>query len=193
MVVLNYPIRKSHKLLILDLDKTIRIPPPGQRYIHGKNFELMQIIVGTFEAMKVYKDDGYNIVGVGNQNDIPGRKTIYEALEEQAWTLKLCEPYGMSHIFFCPSDITPICYHVRLYEPQCPEFVFHRDTSRNFRVPQPGCLELAKDMFLDASDPAREPKLLFIGSEPADAGAAYDAGFYFMTGDPWRRDPHRFL
>lgn len=97
------------KLLLLDLDGTIREPRSGKQFIsHPRD---QKIITGAVTALDSYIVDGWNVIGVSNQEGVAaGHKTLEEALSEAEYTLLLF-PH-LDGIYFCPDFQGQVCWHV---------------------------------------------------------------------------------
>ncbi|NES91552.1 hypothetical protein [Okeania sp. SIO2B9] len=95
-------MNQKQRLLILDLDNTIRQTISGNEFINDDP-EDQELIKGTAQKIKEYKDAGYRIVGITNQKGVSlGYKTLDNCIKEQRFTLGLCPE--LERILFCPDD-----------------------------------------------------------------------------------------
>lgn len=87
------------KLLLIDLDGTVRVPASGSRFIdHPHN---QRIILGSAVTLAQYHEQGWLIVGITNQGGVAaGHKQLEDAIVEQRYTLKLIPQ--MEGVYFCP-------------------------------------------------------------------------------------------
>lgn len=89
------------KLLILDMDGTVRRPKSGAKFINDPLDQ--EIIPEAQRAIASYKAQGYIIVGATNQGGVAaGHKQLEDAIQEQYQTLRLCPE--IHHIYFCPDN-----------------------------------------------------------------------------------------
>ncbi len=87
------------KLLMLDLDGTVRKPLSGDRFIQHPTDQC--IIEGADRAIAYYHREGYVIVGISNQEGVAaGHKSLSDCFLEQRHTLNLFPQ--ISEICFCP-------------------------------------------------------------------------------------------
>ena len=88
------------KLLILDLDGTIRKPKSSNKFIDKPDDQ--EPIKGAKEAVRKYSANGWHIYGCTNQAGVAaGYKSLEDCLQEQFNTLKLFPQ--MEAVFFCPN------------------------------------------------------------------------------------------
>ncbi|NHC34431.1 hypothetical protein [Scytonema millei] len=89
----------SNRLLLLDLDGTVRATKSGATFINDPCDQ--QIIPEAQNAIARYSSLGWAIVGITNQASVAfGFKTFQDAVKEQQITLELVPE--MSTIYFCP-------------------------------------------------------------------------------------------
>ena len=160
------------KLLLLDLDGTIREPLSGAKFINHPRDQ--KIIAGADKAISHYHKCGWLLLGISNQGGVAaGHKTLEDCILEQTYTLELFPE--IHKIYFCPD-----------YEGQQMGCVYRNhynllspDGYSSFRKPGAGMLEYAvKTHEADQS--------WFIGDRPEDEQAAEAAGVDFLHAETWR-------
>lgn len=171
------------KVLLLDLDGTVRQTKSGQTFINEPYDQ--KLIPGIEQALSRYPD--WSIVGVTNQKGVAcGFKTLADAIQEQKVTIDLLQG-RMSHIYFCPDD-GETCVRCGYGD------TWHKRTSSqwsinrhlpypSFRKPSPGMLLLAIDNL-----PSPPSQILMVGDRPEDAAAAKDAEVPFIWAEHFRMD-----
>ncbi|MEM8602459.1 MAG: hypothetical protein AAGF24_01305 [Cyanobacteria bacterium P01_H01_bin.121] len=93
----------SIKLLIADLDKTVRRPTEGE---YTNTPENQTIIPEAAEALSRYADAGYTIVGATNQGGVQcGHKSLEDCIAEQRYTMALAPM--IQRVYFCPDGLMP--------------------------------------------------------------------------------------
>ena len=183
-------------LLLLDLDGTCREPLSGQKFIQQP--EDQKIIWGVCEEINYYRELGFIILGVTNQDGVAaGHKSISSCVLEQRFTLSLL--FEMSKIYFCPdwagkeccvvhnqpainNDGSPsnLMYSVlSAYDrSQIEQFDFG---AQNSRKPGAGLLNLALWEY------SAKPKCcIYVGDREEDMIAANTAGIEFFWAEEWR-------
>lgn len=189
---------KTMKLLLLDLDGTVRQPKSGAKFISKPDDQ--ELIFGVEEAIAQYSDWG--IIGVTNQGGVAaGHKSLEDAITEQVITLKLIP--SMEFICFCPDfEGARMVYVGRTGHPEgfwTEEINGSLAIKRfgEFRKPKPGMLNYALDWAL-ADGFWRNKKLtridsiadaLMVGDREEDQLAAQAASVQFMWADQWRSLP----
>lgn len=169
------------KLLLLDLDNTIREPKSGAKFINKPDDQ--KLIDGVEDAIAHYKD--WTIVGITNQGGVAaGHKSLEDAIAEQQYTLELL--FQMVCILFCPDYEGKDCWVIQrdYREP----FVISK-LGENFRKPGDGMLKYAKHWAWNycggyATDPIED--ILMVGDRPEDEQAALAASIPFMWAEEWR-------
>lgn len=175
------------KLLILDLDGTVRRPKSGAKFINDP--EDQEIIPEARNAIARYASDGWTIVGCTNQGGVAAKhKTLESAIKEQFHTSRLSG--HIREIFFCPDYNGDICYRtivaylekegqweeqLEQYNRFCPNGTLYQP----FRKPGSGMIELAMDAF---------PKALeyqMVGDRDEDYQAAQAANIPFLWAQDW--------
>lgn len=173
------------RLLLLDLDGTVRQPIEGQ-YCHVTNQVLIE---GAKERIDRYRDEGYHIIGCTNQGGVwYGHKTLEECIEEQRITISSS---GIDVIFFCP-DMGATLYRVTQHDY---ELVGKRpDYSLWYRKPGPGMLlqaiqyALKDEVIIHGSDDIPNyVEALMVGDQESDKEAAINAEIDFMWAEDWLR------
>ncbi len=87
------------KLLMLDLDGTVRCPKSRAKFISDPLDQ--EIIPEAQLVIAHYKSQGWLIVGATNQGGVAaGHKQLEDAITEQYQTLRLCPE--LTCIYFCP-------------------------------------------------------------------------------------------
>lgn len=170
------------KLLLLDLDGTVREPASGSRFIQYPYDQ--RVIPGAEDAIKKAHRSGVRIIGISNQLataellKVRGgdyKQNLKCTIEEQLYTLKILPQ--IESIYFCPNQGNS-WYHVRRGEIK---WVIDLSTFE-YRKPKPGLLLLAmNDAKIERWD------CLYIGDRPEDEQAAKAAGIAFLCSDLWRR------
>jgi len=159
------------KLLLLDLDGTLRRSKSGQVFIDDPQDQ--ELIPGVLEAIARY--ESWTIIGITNQGGVAaGNKSLETCIEEQQEFLKIFPP--MKCIYFCPDFGGEFCYRVEIDRFQnC-----SRDGG-DFRKPGTGMIHVAIGHL---QSPATES--LFVGDRPEDQNAASRAGVNFIWANTWR-------
>lgn len=173
------------KLLLLDLDGTVREPILGNKFISSPRDQ--KLIDGVEEALSRYED--WKIVGVTNQGGVAaGHKTLDEARIEQEVTLELIPQ--LKCIYFCPDYEGELCYKVGrgtiagYKRSQFPNLVVSGELLyQSFRKPGSGMLMLAIDQANAFSG-----EYLMVGDRPEDEAAALAANVPFIWAHDWRGD-----
>lgn len=165
------------RILFLDLDGTIRETKSGKAFINDDPTD-QQLIDGAAEAIARYDKLGWLLVGVSNQGGVAaGKKTIKDAISEQAITLKLA---GLDAIYFCPNYHGVECLKVNAHGVE----TIRQDSVAqygSFRKPGPGMFNLAISEFgADRTD------CWMVGDRPEDQEAAINAGVKFCPDSAWR-------
>ncbi|MEG3440181.1 HAD-IIIA family hydrolase [Pannus brasiliensis CCIBt3594] len=170
------------KILLLDLDGTIRRTKSGKTFINEP--EDQEPIEGSIEALDRYHADGYRMIGITNQGGVAaGQKFLQDAIDEQIRTLELFPQ--LSYIYFCPDFEGKFCYLVsreNLGRPVHTEWAAH--WSGSFRKPNPGMILAALFNIQNGKNPIED--CLFVGDRPEDEAAARNAGVRFQWADRWR-------
>lgn len=168
------------KLLLLDLDGTVREPISNSKFINKPDDQ--KIINGVPEAIVKYA--GWNKIGITNQGGVAsGFKALEDAIKEQQYTLELI---WLDAILFCPDMDGKSCWVVEpmINQPYCVTM-----PGVNFRKPEPGMLHFARRLAWNwkgshATDGVEE--CLMIGDRPEDEQAAKVAGINFLWAHHWR-------
>jgi D-glycero-D-manno-heptose 1,7-bisphosphate phosphatase len=158
------------KLLLLDLDGTIRKTKSGKTFISKPGDQ--QIIEGVYQALDHFLD--WFIFGITNQGDVAsGYKSLNDCIREQQITLDLI-PH-IKCIFFCPDYEGKQCYQVTTKHYRLIEFA-----GLNFRKPNPGMLALAISEYIETAD-----NILVVGDRDEDEQAAQALAIPFMWANEW--------
>jgi len=161
------------KLLILDMDGTVRQPLSGNKFIQRPRDQ--QIIEGVENAIAYFAATGWKIVGVTNQAGVAnGKKSLQSCIKEQQYTLELLPE--IEEIYFCPDFDGRKCFCVTKNEHN---YCKHSE-SGNFRKPNPGMLNLVIQKYSPVS-------VLMVGDCSDDREAAAKAGVKFQQAESWRQ------
>lgn len=168
-----------NKILLLDLDGTIRRPKSGEEFIsHPLDQEA---IPGALPAAEFFNQKGWVLIGITNQAGVEaGYKSLQECIDEQLYALEL---FPLQVIYFCP-DWGNTCWRVdrvKAYKVQISR------QCGSFRKPAPGMILAAAWL-----EPEFETEGLIwmVGDRPEDEQAAKAAGINFCPAEAWR---DRFL
>lgn len=168
------------KLLLLDLDGTVRQSVSGKTFISEPGDQ--KLIDGAAEAISRYA--GWNKIGITNQGGVSsGFKTLEDAILEQQRTLELV---WLDAILFCPDMEGSSCWVV---EPMIAQPYMVQIPGVDFRKPAPGMLHVARRLAWNwhgsrASESVDE--CLMVGDRPEDEAAAAAAGINFIWAHHWR-------
>ncbi len=163
------------KLLLLDLDGTIREPISGERFIQHPQDQ--RAIAQVRSAIAFYSPDEWIVVGITNQNGVAaGHKSLSDCFDEQRYTLELFPQ--IAAIYFCP-DEGKECWVVNRFSiPMSADSLGYE--GQGFRKPEPGMLLLAMWQY-DISP----QQTFYVGDRAEDEEAAMRAGVNFMSADIW--------
>lgn len=172
------------KLLLIDLDGTIRAPKSGGAFIQEPTDQ--RPLPRAMEALNHYANEGWIISGVSNQAGVAaGHKSFEQCRDEQLYTLKLFPQIKSIH--FCPDFDGKECYccdrvsgmlcalHDRLNRP---------DLVGSFRKPNAGMIYAA--IWGEIPQGEFPEEILFVGDRPEDEQAAKTACIPFKWADHWR-------
>jgi D-glycero-D-manno-heptose 1,7-bisphosphate phosphatase len=156
----NYSHSKmKNKLLILDLDGTIRSPLSGD-FINSP-FD-QKLIPEAITAMKRWQDAGFTIIGATNQGGVPRYKSLEDCYTEQSETIDLARTEGITitDILFAPGIEGNSLESASMQIIRC---------SRGgwYRKPNPGMLLVAIECFTEGED----LQIYFSGDRPEDEAA----------------------
>lgn len=158
------------KLLMLDLDGTVRRPKSGAAFINDPKDQ--EIIPEAAAAIAFYVEQGWTLVGITNQGGVLyEHKTIGDCIEEQQYTLALCP--ALQTIYYCPDEGQTL---MSVGEDPAPRKT--RQEKARFRKPDPGMLDHALFKW-DATIS------LYVGDREEDRQAAANAGVKFLTHTEW--------
>jgi D-glycero-D-manno-heptose 1,7-bisphosphate phosphatase len=169
------------KLLLVDLDGTIREPLSGEKFIQHPQDQ--RIIKGADKAIAYYHSLGWVVIGISNQGGVAaGRKQLSDAIAEAEYTLELF-PHLLC-IYLCPDFRGNHCWLVpRGYEAKPVHQDWAAEFAGTFRKPGAGMLKAAMKNHggLDC-----EKDCWYIGDRSEDEEAAMRAGVQYMDADIWR-------
>jgi D-glycero-D-manno-heptose 1,7-bisphosphate phosphatase len=167
------------KLLLVDLDGTIREPISSSKFIlHPQD---QRPIDGADRALANFAQQGYKIAGITNQAGVDaGHKTLADCLKEQMHTLELLPQ--IERIYLCPDFKGASLWEVdRFKKAHLSEFSQYFDLKGTFRKPKPGMLLAAIRLY--------EPELtLYVGDREEDEQAAVAAEMDFRWAWDWRAE-----
>ena len=168
------------KLLLLDLDGTVRESASGATFINRPDDQ--KLISGVEDVIARYSD--WTIIGITNQGGVAtGHKSIEDATLEQKITLELCPQ--LKWIYFCPTYDGLECW--RVDSDYCKLIKQHSiDEFGSFRKPGEGMIKLALQQFDKVGE------CLYAGDRPEDEQAAAAAGVPFVWADQWRSSAASF-
>ena len=164
------------KVLLLDLDGTIREPKSGAKFINDPLDQ--KPIDKAFDMCSYYQEKCWFLIGVSNQGGVAaGHKSLESAISESQETLRLFPQ--LSFIYFCPDYEGLKCYMVSRHNPAT--FFYQESISElgSFRKPGAGMLNLA------VRDNLTE-ELMMVGDRPEDEEAAKNARINFTWAEDWR-------
>lgn len=166
------------KLLLVDLDGTIREPNSGQKFIQHPRDQ--RIIKGADKALAHYHQEGYQIIGITNQAGVAaGHKSLADCFEEQRYTLTLFPQ--MVQICACPDWEGKECWVISQFSSvPIPALDFGYEGAE-FRKPGAGMLKLAMWQY-----DAQPQDCFYIGDREEDAVAADAARVHFFWAETWR-------
>lgn len=161
-----------NRLLLLDLDGTIREPLNGEKFIQHPRDQ--RIIKGADKALAHYHTEEWLIIGISNQGGVAAlHKTLEDALEEQRYTLEMLPQ--MQEILICteypPKD--NYCYIVTRKN------LLVCDNYSQYRKPGTGMIQCG----IERTNPVQ---VWMVGDRHEDEAAANAAGVNFMWADIWR-------
>lgn len=170
------------KLLILDLDNTVRRPKSRAKFISDPLDQ--EIILGARDAIANYKNEGWLIVGATNQGGVAaGHKQLEDAIAEQHQTLRLCPEIAC--IYFCPDYQGLHCW-LCCIEPIVESSPIHTawgwEFSGTYRKPGAGMLNAA---IKNHCGYKKLEQALFVGDRDEDKGAAEAANIPFIWATEW--------
>ncbi|HYX13485.1 MAG TPA: HAD-IIIA family hydrolase [Nostoc sp.] len=171
-----------NKLLILDLDGTVRRPKSGAKFISDPLDQ--EIIPEAARAIAHYKSQGWLIVGATNQGGVAaGHKQLEDAITEQYQTLRLCPE--ITCIYFCPDYQGLHCW-LCCINPEASSPIHTAwgwEYSGTYRKPGAGMLNAAIKNHLGFK--SQEHQILFVGDRDEDKGAAESANVPFLWASDW--------
>lgn len=189
------------KLLLVDLDGTVRQPRSGSKFIQHPRDQ--QVIPGAAVAIARYHEQDWMIVGITNQGGVAaGHKQLEDAIAEQLYTLELVPQ--MLGIYFCPDFEGKHCWFVptskdnpvredRLVEEIDVAYPLHLEKGWvrsyvgdcGFRKPQPGMLLAAIGSYTDGRATKDPKNYLYVGDRAEDEQAAQNARVNFIWAASW--------
>lgn len=170
------------KLLILDLDGTVRIKKGGTVGEIESGFisspDDQEIIPGAMSAIKKYHSEGWFIFGASNQGGVAaGHKSLDSCFKEQRHTLEIVEL--IQTIYFCPDYDGKILGIVDKHGYS--EIYRNKGKYQPFRKPSAGMIEFIKNSMLCDS----ESEFLMVGDRDTDEQCAIAANIPFQWAKDW--------
>jgi D-glycero-D-manno-heptose 1,7-bisphosphate phosphatase len=168
------------KLLILDLDGTVRIKKGasvGESGAFIQHPEDQEIIEGARKAIAQYHADGWAIMGASNQGGVAaGKKSLENCFKEQVYTMSLVPE--IEAIAFCPD------YEGRKLGIVNPhrQVLLSPEGYPSFRKPGHGMVEWLRLVYAPYS---KGGGFLFVGDRPEDEQAAKAGKIPFMWAKDW--------
>lgn len=173
------------RLLLLDLDGTVRQPASEKKFIQLPSDQV--IIDGVREAIAIYAD--WIIIGITNQAGVDyGYKSLDDAILEQKITIDLLPQ--IQEIYFCPDKKGETCISCG-YRGDTNQWGWMKINSEtiptwklgdNFRKPRIGMVKAAIDScFLTPHS------ILLVGDMESDRECAAAAKIDFLWADDWRK------
>lgn len=169
------------KLLLLDLDGTVRTTKSGATFINDPHDQ--QIIKEAAAAIACYPFD-WAVVGITNQGGVAaGHKSLEDAVKEQSYTLELCP--RLAAIIFCvdfagETRIDVVRPGVLEINPKFNHHLTHDKLKGTYRKPSPGMLLWAMEWSgVDKAD------CIYVGDRTEDEQAASAAGVDFLWATKW--------
>ena len=167
------------KLLLLDLDGTVREPRSIAKFIDNPWDQ--NLIDGVKQRLEEAAVGGWTIVGITNQGGAPhDHKSLADEIEEQKYTLSLATQIGQ--IFFCPDNGFTCLVVLRDSVDKI------TDATSPFRKPSPGMIDYALMLFFGRRQLFAGEEILMIGDSPEDDAAAFAAKVPFMWAKNWREN-----
>lgn len=167
------------KLLLLDLDGTLREPKSGAKFINNPLDQ--KPIDKAFDMCTNYQELGWFLIGVSNQGGVAaGHKSLESAIAESQETLRLFPQ--LLFIYFCPDYEGLHCYKVTREEVS-PIFQESANEFGSFRKPGAGMPIMAIRYYLPE-------EILMVGDRPEDEQAARNARIHFNWAEDWRNGKH---
>lgn len=172
---MNQTIRQMSKLLLCDLDGTVRRTISGATFINDPYDQ--QLEEGAAEALTYFAQNDWAIVGISNQGGVAsGHKSLESAIAEQQRTLELAPQ--LEKIYFCSEFEGKDCWVVERKTHYLVQEA-HKGEFGSFRKPSPGMLNLAIKFY-------RPTEVVMVGDRSEDEEAALCADALFIPADVWR-------
>ena len=168
------------KLLLLDLDGTVRQTISGAKFINDPQDQ--ELIPEAAAALQRWAAAGGVIAACSNQAGVSaGYMTIGQAIDSMVRTMELAPQ--LAAVFFCPDSDGARCFYVRPdgSTQTLTTATFSDLHIRTFRKPGVGMLRAAMMRFQ-----ADESSTVFVGDRDEDRLAAVSAGVDFMTAEMWQ-------
>jgi D-glycero-D-manno-heptose 1,7-bisphosphate phosphatase len=170
-----------HKILILDLDGTVRKTLSGERFI---NYAMdQQLIEGVYGTLEIWKEKGYRIFGCTNQGGVvSGYKDHRSVYVEQLVTMELCTGM-MEGIIYCPTKGDCAIY-IPYSDPGRKQWICNK--GRSYRKPAPGMLEaIIEDICYMNWELIPRDEVFFVGDMDSDKQAAACLNMNFIDAEDW--------
>jgi D-glycero-D-manno-heptose 1,7-bisphosphate phosphatase len=169
------------RLLLVDLDGTIREPLSGEKFIQHPQDQ--RIIKGADQALAHYHAEGWVIVGITNIGGVAaGHKQLSDALAEAEYTLELFPQ--LLCVYLCPDKEGKHCWLVpRGGDAKPIHLDWAEEFAGTFRKPGAGMLKAAMK---NHGGNHCEKTTWYIGDRSSDEEAAIRAGVQYIDADIWR-------
>lgn len=173
------------KLLLLDLDGTVRKSASGAKFIQNPSDQV--IIDGARDAIAAYSD--WVIIGITNQAGVAyGYKSLDDCILEQKNTIDLLPQ--IQEIYVCPDKEGTTCFscgyrgdtNVWSWMAISPKTIYKWKPEDSFRKPGIGMVKAAIDSCFLSCYP-----ILMVGDMESDRECAEAAKIDFMWADNWRK------
>ncbi|MGL5925574.1 HAD hydrolase-like protein [Chroococcidiopsis sp.] len=162
--------KDMNKLLLLDLDGTVRETISGKTFINVP--EDQKLIAGVELRLEQAVLADWKIIGITNQGGVgAGHKTLESAILEQQKTMQLAPQ--IDFICMCPDN----GYQMNVVRKDR-SVEHYRSILQIYRKPAPGMLDYAIGH-------SKNGEILMIGDRDEDRFAALNAKVDFLNADVW--------
>ena len=174
--------QESRKLLIVDLDGTVRCPKSDAKFINEPDDQ--ELIPGALDMLQHYQQDGWVIVAATNQGGVAaGKKTLEQCIKEQQITMQLAPQ--LEAIFYCPDYEGK---QLGIIHPNGLKDFGEPEGFSSFRKPGSGMIEFIMHRWFKNRYGDLLHKILFVGDREEDEQAAMSARVPFKWAHEWRSE-----